>query len=142
MNCVRFPVVGSTSIQNFIGNMCLGIKLLNVKFYVFIHKLSHAQSQSCVALAIRQTLCRRAYTYKSQGSKPEKPAAEESETSAEAKEEASTPSDGAAEKPSSGGHHHSVTRQLPLATWLSLSPYGSSRLSSLPLWINFQHLGD
>ena len=81
--------------------------------------------------------------YKSQATKPEKPAAEDSEAFSEAKAEASTSSDSAAEKASSSsGHHHSVTKQLPLATWFSLSPYGSSHLSPLTLWINLQHLGE
>jgi len=87
-------------------------------------------------------LCRRAYTYRSQPSKPEKPAAGDAEASTEAKVESSASSDGTTEKTSSSsGHHHSVTKQLPLETWLSMSPYGSSRLSPLTLWINLQHLG-
>ena len=29
-----------------------------------------------------------------------------------------------------------------MAMWLSLLPYGSSRLSPLTLWLNLQHLGE
>ena len=95
-----------------------------------------------MSLTGHQTLCRRAYTYKSPATKPEKPTAESSGTSSEAKPE-TTSSDGSADQASSTtSHHHSVTKQLPLATWLSLSPYGSSRLSPLTLWINLQYLGE
>ena len=102
----------------------------------------YTNSTMYMILTAHQTLCRRAYTYKSPTTKPEKqPAAESSETSSEAKAE-TTSSDGASEKTSSSSSHHSVTKQLPLATWLSLSPYGSSRLSPLTLWINLQYLGE
>ena len=95
-----------------------------------------------MALTDHQTLCRRAYTYKSPTTKPEKSTTESSEASSETKPDTAS-SDGTAEKTSStSSHHHSVTKQLPLATWLSLSPYGSSRLSPLTLWINLQYLGE
>jgi len=93
-------------------------------------------------LNVHQTLFRKAYTYKSQHSKPPVEKPKEADIPTEANPEAS--SEETTEKTlasSSGGSHHSVTKQLPMAVWMSLSPYGSSQLQPLILWVSIQYLG-
>ena len=96
-----------------------------------------------VSLTKHQTLFRKAYTYKSQQSKPPVEKPKEADTPTEADPEAS--SEETTEKTSTssgGGSHHSVTKQLPMAVWMSLSPYGSCQLQPLVLWVNIQYLGE
>ena len=119
---------------------------LSVTFFYIItnsttlYHIVHTISCHLFSLTEHQTLFRKAYTYKSQQSKPPVEKPKEVDTPTEANPEAS--SEETAEKASTSSGGHSVTKQLPMAVWMSLSPYGSCQLQPLILWVNIQYLGE